>query len=147
MSDFHHALDAVIADITPQPWDHTTPDGTRLRVIPDGQPAGEGEAEVLLQITVDKTLAAQLGITTTDLPGLIGALTARRPWETSTVLDSLLDLTYPDDASVLLLITETVWEDRDNHAVSTSIRLPEQQRLPLASALRRAYDVARGWED
>jgi hypothetical protein len=25
--------------------------------------------------------------------------------------------------------------------------VPESQRLPLASALRRALDVARGWED
>jgi hypothetical protein len=28
-----------------------------------------------------------------------------------------------------------------------TMRLPEAQRLPLASALRRALDVARGWED
>ncbi|MGW8879754.1 hypothetical protein [Streptomyces mirabilis] len=30
--------------------------------------------------------------------------------------------------------------------VEVSMVLPDAQRLPLASALRRALDVARGWE-
>jgi hypothetical protein len=145
--DFRDAIHTVNAELTPRPWDYTTPDGVTLTVIPAGLPAGPGDAEVLIQIAAGKNLAAQAGIPTADLPGLVDALTERRPWDHSTVLDSLAEVTYPDDASVLLVITETVWEDRDNHAVSTSILIPEAQRLPLASALRRATDVALGWED
>ena len=145
--DFRDALNIVTAELTPRAWEYATGDGTTLTVIPDGQPADPGDAEVLIQITAGKTLAAQIGVTTTDLPALIDALTERRPWECSTVLDSLIDVTFPDGGSVLLVVTETVWEERDNHAVPTSILLAAEQRLPLASALRRALDVARGWED
>lgn len=145
--DFNQAVNTVIGEITPQPWDYTTPDGVTLTAIPAGLRADPGEAEILIQITVDKTLAAQLGITTADLPALIDALTDRHAWDYTTILDSLITVTSPGGDGVLLIITETVWEDRDNHAVSTSICLPEAQRLPFVSALRRAADVARGWED
>lgn len=144
--DFRDAIHTVIAELTPQPWDYTIPDGTTLTVIPAGLRADPGEAEVLIQITAGKTIAAQLGVTTSDMPALIDALTERRPWEYSTILDSALDVTFPD-GGVLLVVTETVWEERDNHAVSTSILIPDAQRLPFASALRRALDVAVGWED
>jgi len=143
--DFRDALNIVNAETTPQPWDYTT-DDTTLTVIPDGLRADPGKAEVLVQITAGKTLAAQLGITSADLPALVDALTERRPWDYSTILDSLITVTSPGEDGVLLVITETVWEERDNRAVSTSIRLPETERLPFASALRRALDVARGWE-
>lgn len=145
--DFNDAINTVIAEITPQPWDYTDPAGTTLTVIPEGLRAAPGEAEVLIQITAGKTLAAQIGITTTDLPALADALTEGHAWDYSTILDSLITVTFPGGDGVLLVITETVWEDRDNHAVSTSIWLPEVQRLPFASALRRALDVAQGWED
>lgn len=40
----------------------------------------------------------------------------------------------------------TAIEDADSGIVAASVLVPEAQRLPLASALRRALDVARGWE-
>jgi hypothetical protein len=44
----------------------------------------------------------------------------------------------------------TVWA-RDTTGqpadVDCTVLLPEEQRLPLASALSRATDVALGWED
>jgi hypothetical protein len=43
--------------------------------------------------------------------------------------------------------TLTAIEETDAGVVAASITLPEAQRLPLASALRRALDVARSWED
>ncbi|WP_406278901.1 hypothetical protein OHT93_38270 [Streptomyces sp. NBC_00191] len=42
--------------------------------------------------------------------------------------------------------TLTAIEEADHGVVAASVTLPEGQRLQLASALRRALDVARGWE-
>jgi|SRR5690242_7358018 len=157
MRDFHNALDAVIADITPQPWDYTTPDGTTLRVIPAGLRADEGDAEVLVRITQpgatglaeygitgpDSRGVAEVGITTTDLPDLIAALTERTVWRDDSLTAGAL-ATTPDGDGVAVCVTEVHSAERRE---SVAIRLPEAQRLPLASALRRAGDVARGWED
>ena len=148
MTEFRDMWDAVIADITPQPWDYTSATGTTLTVIPEGSPAAPGDAEVLLIITADKVLSARVGITTTDLPGLVTALTERRPWDITTLLDGVVTVTYPGSDGVLLLVTETTWDDERRPSETTvSIRLPEKQRLPLAAALRRTRDVALGWED
>ena len=157
MSDFRHALDAVIADITPQPWEHTTPDGTRLRVIPAGLSAEPGDAEVYVRITQpdatglaeygitgpDSRGVAEVGVTTAVLPDLIRALTDRQPWTDATLTAGILAVT-PDTAGVGVRVTEVHGRGQE---VTVTMRLPEDQRLPLASALRRAGDVARGWEE
>jgi hypothetical protein len=150
--NFHDALNNVIADLTPQPWDYSTVDGTTLTVIPAGLREDPGAAEVYVRITVDKAHAAQAAITTTDLPNLIAALeqplTGRwelvQYWPDGTrklTPDSTIALT-PAAAGVEI----EVREDAAFGALDASIELPESQRLPLASALRRALDVARGWE-
>lgn len=157
MNDFRHALDAVIADITPQPWDYTTPDGTTLRVIPAGLRADEGEAEVLVRITrpdatglaefgitgPDSRGVAEVGVTTTDLPKVIEALTERGWWADNTLVSGAL-LVAAASGGVVVGVTEV---HGSGQHVDVGIVLPEEQRLPLASALRRAGDVARGWED
>ncbi|MDT0381408.1 hypothetical protein RM572_21860 [Streptomyces sp. DSM 42041] len=81
--DFKQALSNVIAELTPQPWDYTTPDGVTLTVIPAGLREDPGQATVYVRVTSDKTHAAEASITTTDLPTLIDALSepVTAPWE------------------------------------------------------------------
>lgn len=156
--DFQDALSTVIAELTPQPWDYTTLDATTLRVIPAGLRENPGCAEVLLRIGgplvtglyefgitgPDTRGAAEVGVTTTDLPPLIAALEGCAGWEqaegwgdpTRIVVTSTLHVT----------VTEGHHDGDQWIAVTESVQLPEQQRLPLASALQRALDVARGWE-
>ena len=83
--DFNTALNSVIADFTPQPWDWWTPEGTRLRVIPEGLRQDPGDGVVEIQICP----AAHVQVTptgphypmrTVDVPALIAALTDRREW-------------------------------------------------------------------
>lgn len=146
--DFRNALDAVIAEITPQPWDYTDLNGATLTVIPAGLRADPGEAEVTIRITASKVLGTEIGITTTDLPDLIDALTNREPWEQSTLLDGLIAIepaATGDDT--VLVVTGFYWDGGRRLETHVAMRLPEAQRLPFASALRRALDVARGWED
>lgn len=155
--DFRHALDAVIAELTPQPWDYTTPDGTTLRVIPAGLSADRGEAEVYIRITrpdatglaeygitgPDSRGVAEVGVATAVLPDLIRALADRQSWDDTTLVSGTLAVT-PDATGVGVRVVEDHGRGRE---VTVSMHLPEQQRLPLASALRRAGDVARSWED
>jgi hypothetical protein len=147
MADFTDALNAVIAELTPQPWDYTTPDGITLTVIPVGLKEALGEAEVTIRVTEDKTTAAGVDVTTTDLPDIIAALTEQRRGQVSTLLDGSV-IARPDGDGVLLSVNESAWDDegRQSHT-TTNIRLPGEQRLPLASALARALDVARAWEE
>lgn len=135
--DFAQALNNVLADLTPQPWTHTTSSGSTLTVIPAGLTAAQGDAEVDVRITSDKATVTEAGVTTTDLPDLIGALEQRTAWEHTTVLNDTIEILFDEDGLVVIV------EDDDHNA---ALRMPEQQRMPLASALRRALDVARGWE-
>lgn len=157
--DFRDALNTVTAELTPQPWDYTTPDGATLTVIPAGLRDDRGAAEVYVRVTRDKTHAAQAAITTTDLPALIAILgePVTAHWEH--------EPHWPDgqrkgrvgqrlgDLSGLALnpmqdgFALTAIEDTDGGVVAATAVVPEEQRLPLASALRRALDVARTWED
>lgn len=143
--DFRDALNIAIGDITPQPWEYTDLLGTTLTVIPAGLPAGPGDAEVTIRITAGKTQAVTLGITTEDMPGLIAALTDRQEWRHETALDDVMSLT-PTPRGVHATVTE-VNRTSGRPILSSSAYVPEAQRLPLASALRRALDVARAWED
>lgn len=156
--DFRDALNIVTADLTPQPWDYTTPDATTLRVIPAGLTADKGDAEVMLRVSGPLVTglydygitgpatrgAAEVGITTTDLPSLIAALEGRAGWEHAEGWGD------PTRIAVTATLHVTVTEGHSDggcwSAVVESVQLPEVQRLPLASALRRALDVARGWE-
>lgn len=144
--DFRDALNTVIAELTPQPWDYTTPDGTTLTVIPAGLREDPGCAEVNVRITVDKIRAAEAAITTSVLPGLIDAIEANEPFEHEPRWGTDSLRVIPSPAGPVLLVTEDDHRDGAWHTESATINLPEAQRLPLASALRRALDVARGWE-
>jgi hypothetical protein len=154
--DFRDAINIVTAELTPQPWDYTAPDGATLTVIPAGLRSDPGEAEVNVRIaradatglgdygltTPDSRGVAEVGVTTTDLPKVIEALTERGWWADNTLVSGAL-LVAAASGGVVVGVTE-------NHGagqhVDVGIVLPESQRLPLASALRRALDVARGWE-
>jgi hypothetical protein len=162
--DFQHALNTVIAELTPQPWDYTTPDGTTLRVIPAGLAASPGDAEVNIRITrADATGlgdygitgpnsrgVAEVGVSTSLLPALIEALTQRTVWRDECLVAGTLTVVagelaaMPDGDGVLVAVTEVHSAERQE---TVAMRLPDEQRLPLASALRRALDVARSWED
>lgn len=149
--DFHTALNSVIADLTPQPWDWSTPDGTRLRVIPEGlrQDVGDGVVEIQIcpaaHIQVTPT-GPEYSMRTVDVPSLITALTDRTEWTTSDWGDFLT--VRPEGDGMRLAYTvydrDTTGQPAD---VDRTILVPEAQRLPLASALARALDVAKGWED
>lgn len=161
--DFQTALNSVIAELTPQPWDYTGADGITLRVIPAGLRSDPGEAEVLIRITrpdatglyaygitgPDSRGVAEVGVTTRLLPALIEALTQRTVWRDEHLVAGTLSVVandiaaMPDGDGVLVAVTEVHSAEREETVV---MRLPDAQRLPLASALRRALDVARGWE-
>jgi len=155
--DFNTALNTLIADLTPQPWDHTTPDGTTLRVIPAGLRADKGDAEVYVRITRPDATGlydygitgpnsrgvAEVGVTTTGLPNVIEALTERGWWADNTLISGAL-LVAAASGGVVVGVTEV--HGAGQH-VDVGIVLPEAQRLPLAAALARALDVARSWED
>lgn len=142
--DFHQALNIAIAEITSQPWDYTTHDGgSTLTVIPAGLRADLGDAEVLIRIsTLGQFFDAEGGIPSRDLPAMIKALTERQPWSYTTVLDVAVELTPLGDDGMLLVVTA----DEGDPDEYPQIVIPERQQLPLASALRRALDVALGWE-
>lgn len=149
--DFRTFYNAVIADITPQPWDWWTPEGTRLRVIPEGLRQDPGDGVVLIQICE----AAHVQVTptgphysmrTVDVPGLIAALTGRAEWKTSDWGDFLT--VRPESDGMRLAYTVYDYDTTGRPAdIDRTILLPEAQRLPLASALARALDVAKSWED
>lgn len=155
--DFNDALNITLAELTPQPWDYTAPDGATLRVIPAGLHESAGYAEVLIRITradatglydygltgPDSRGVAEVGVTTTDLPKVIEALTERGWWADNTLISGAL-LVAAASGGVVVGVTE---EHGAGQHVDVGMVLPESQRLPLASALRRAMDVARGWED
>jgi hypothetical protein len=155
--DFRDALNIVTAELTPQPWDHTTPDGTTLRVIPAGLRADKGDAEVNIRITRPDASGlysygitgpksrgvAEVGVTTTGLPALIEALKARAAWEDAELVCGELTVN-PGAGGMAVTVTEVHSADREE---TVAMLLPEAQRLPLASALARALDVARSWED
>jgi hypothetical protein len=140
--DFQQALNTFIAELTPQPWHYTTHDGgITLTVIPAGLREDEGCAEVLIRIkAIGQFFEVEAGIPSRDLPGMIEALTANRPWSHDT-LDALCELTPFSGATVL-----AVTEDHDAEEDRPQVHIPEVQRMPLASALARALDVAKGWE-
>lgn len=148
--DFQDAVRNVIADLTPQPWDWWTPDGTRLRIIPEGlrQNSGDGVVEIQIcpaahvQVTPD---GPDYPMRTPDVPGLITALTDRAEWTTTDFGDTLT--VRPEEGGMRLAYTVY---DRDTTGqmadIDRTVHVPEEQRLPLASALARALDVARSWE-
>lgn len=150
MTDFRNAYDRLIAEITPQPWDYTTGDGTTLTVIPAGLRADRGSAEVIVRITASRFLAVEAGITTAALPGLISALETHAAWQYTATVGDMVETDPLDDGEVLLAVTEVDWPDgtaASRRETTAALRLPASQRSPLASALRRACDVAQGWED
>jgi hypothetical protein len=144
--DFRDALNIVTAELTPQPWDYTAPDGTTLTVIPRGWPEGPGDAEVLIRVTESHTLAAQIAITTASMPELLAALDAQTALEYTPLNSDFITLTPSAGGDVSLEVVEINYVAGDSVETSAAIRVPAGQRLPLASALRRALDVARGWE-
>ena len=155
--DFRDALNTTLADLTPQPWDYTTPDGTTLRIIPAGLRETAGYAEVLVRITrADATGlyefgitgpnsrgVAEVGVPTSLLPALIEALTVGAEWEDVGLVCGTL-VVAPGAGGVKVTVTEIHGRGQE---VTVATVLPEAQRLPLASALHRALDVARSWED
>ena len=129
--DFQNAWNIFVAETTPQPWDYTTADGI-LTVIPAGLRADRDEAEVIIRVSDTEDW-----VKTPDVQHLIDALTAGESW-TSVSSGWGVEASVADSG-----VTVAVWEK----GVSTAVTLPPEQRMPLASALSRALDVARAWED
>jgi hypothetical protein len=149
--DFRDALNIVTAELTPQPWDYTTPDGTRLRVIPEGLAQDPGDGVVLIQICESANVQVipdgpEFPVRTSDMPELLAALDGRAECTIHGGWGEELAV-RPEAAGMRLAYT--VWA-RDTTGqgadVDRTVLVPEAQRLPLASALRRALDVACGWE-
>jgi hypothetical protein len=154
--DFQTALNNVLADLTPQPWDWTADDGTTLRVIPAGLRADKGSAEVNIRVTrADATGlgdygitgpnsrgVAEVGVPTRLLPDLIQALSDGESWADNALIAGTLLVTVKACA-ILVAVTEV---HGPGCQVAVDVTLPEAQRLPLASALGRALDVAKSWE-
>ncbi|WP_230992390.1 hypothetical protein [Streptomyces endocoffeicus] len=83
---------------------------------------------------------------TADMAGLIDALTNRTEWTTPGGWGEALTVRPEGDG---MRLAYTVWAGDTTGQpadVDHTVLVPEGQRLPLASALRRALDVARGWE-
>lgn len=149
--DFHDAIRIVTAEPTPQPWDYTSAEGTRLRIIPEGLRQDPGDGVVLIQICPAANVQVtpdgpEYSVRTAYMPELINALTDRTEWTTEDGWSDVLTVRPDGDG---MRLAYTVW-DRDTPGepadVDRTILVPESQRLLLASALRRALDVARGWE-
>lgn len=140
--DFHTALNSVAADLTPQPWDYTTHDGViTLTVIPAGLREDPGCAEVLIRISaIGQFFDVEARMPSRDLPAMIDALTGNRLWSYDT--DDVWAQLAPFGGGGMMLTLSEDLEDDD----APQIHIPEAQRLPLASALARALDVARSWE-
>lgn len=131
--DFRTAWNIVRAELDPKPWEYTTPDGATLTVVPAGFRADKDEAEVIIRVSDD----IEEWVKTPEIADLVAALRAGNSWTN-------LYSGWGVEAAVNDLgVTIAVWQK----GVSTSIALPPEQRLPLASALDRARDVARAWED
>ena len=141
--DFRTALNIVIAELTPQPWTYTDTSGTTLTVTPAGLREDPGMAEILIRITAPGTDPIEAGILTTDLPAMTDALTGNRMWSYETLIGVYCDLTPFGGGGMLLILSE----DPEAVEAQPQVHVPEPQRLPLASALGRALDVARSWED
>ncbi|MBL1115420.1 hypothetical protein JK364_23910 [Streptomyces sp. 110] len=80
------------------------------------------------------------------MAGLIDALTNRTEWTTPGGWGEALTVRPEGDG---MRLAYTVWAGDTTGQpadVDHTVLVPEGQRLPLASALRRALDVARGWE-
>jgi hypothetical protein len=140
--DFHAAYNQVVAELTPQPWDYTSVDGATLTVIPAGLPDNPGMAEVLIRITTPGADPIEAGITTTDLPAVIDTLASNKLCSDGTMTDMWYRLSPSGGGGMML----TLEEGPDAEEAAAQIHVPEAQRMPFASALRRALDVARGWE-
>jgi hypothetical protein len=140
--DFRDALNTIRAELTPQPWDYTDNAGTTLTVIPAGLREDPGCAEVTVRIkAIGQFFDADAGIPSRDLPAMIDALTGNQVWSYDTLDDVGVQLTPFGGGGMILAISVDPEADDE-----PQIHIPETQRLPLASALRRALDVARGWE-
>lgn len=156
--NFQDAVRNVTADLTPQPWEYTNDDNRTLTVIPAGLPSDPGCAEVYIRITISKTTASEAAITTTDLPALIGKLSepivegwAHLPhWPDGTPKGRIGTWCGDDYGLTLAPVGEgfrvIVAEDTGDKIELAAAILPEAQRMPFASALARALDVARSWE-
>lgn len=140
---FRQAVATVLAELNPQPWDYTTPDGgITLTVIPAGLREDAGCAEVLIRLSaIGQFFDVEARIPSRDMPALIDALTGNRMWSYDTD-DVWVQLAPFGGGGMLLALSEDLEANGE-----PQIHIPEEQRLPLASALRRALEVACGWED
>jgi hypothetical protein len=132
MKDFRTALGMVLAELTPQPWTYTNTENITLRIEPACMPAGRDEAEVVFYVG-----EVMEWVRTPDVQRLVDALTAGESWDDSDYGWGL-DVEVDDEK-----VRVSIVQDR----VPASVTLPASQRMPLVSAIRRALDVARGWED
>lgn len=131
--DFHTALGIVLAELDPKPWTYTDTDGHTLTVVPAGFRADKDEADVIVRVSDD----VEEWVKTPEVAKLVTALREGVSW-------SDLCSGWGTEVTVNDLgVTVAVWQK----GVPASVTLPTAQRLPLASALDRALDVARGWED
>jgi len=127
----------------------TAPSGARAYALLDGIGSSDEirdwtrTAARRLARTAARRGDAEAGVPTAILPDLIQALTDRETWEDNTLIAGAL-FVRPDVSGVAVTVTEIHSVERQEEVFAS---LPEAQRLPFASALCRALDVAKGWED
>lgn len=129
---FNDALGMLLAEITPRPWAYTDAHGSTLTIEPAGLPAERDEAEVVFSVG-----EAAEWLRTPAVERLVEALTAGESWA---------DADYGWGLTVEIT-GETVTVSVIHDHVPAPVVLPASERMPLVSAIRRALDVARGWED
>ena len=117
-------------------WDYITHDGiTTLTVIPTSLPDRTG---VIVRIkAIGQFFDADAKIPSHDMPAMIDALTGNQPWTYDTPEDVGVEMIPAARGGMWLTVSVDLDDDQPQ------ILVPESQRLPLASALRRALDAAQ----
>lgn len=139
MTTFQQAWTVLASELTTHPWEYTDPDGTTLTVIPEGLVQGPGDGGIVLRITADHHEAAEITVTTTDMPHVIASIAADAEVAHRLPLATLTVTPQGPGAGVRLAI-------REFDGAAVQINLPADIRRHLSPALTRASDVAQGWE-
>ncbi|MET8978501.1 hypothetical protein ABZX85_23075 [Streptomyces sp. NPDC004539] len=139
-------LNSIDGHTVPVPWDWWTSDGTRLRVVPDGYLLESGDLDLYVEVQICPSAHIQRVpsgrsylMRPDDVPGLVAGLTDRTAWTTPGTGEGLT-VRPEGDGMRLVYALYAQGNLRDYSMV-----VPEEQRLPLVSALSSALELTRAW--